>query len=62
METPRSDAEAQTRTNEEGKESGQSPKKKDSMKELKDSYGLEMTRFGNANIRSKNGTHSPMLG
>ena len=21
-----------------------------------------MTRFGNANIRSKNGTHSPMLG
>ena len=62
VETPRSDAEAQTRANEEGKESGQTPKKKDSMKELKDSYGLEMTRFGNANIRSKNGTQSPMLG
>ena len=62
VETPRSESEAQPRTNEEGKESGQSPKKKDSMKELKDSYGLEMARFGIANTRSKNGTHSPLLG
>ena len=69
VETPRSDnagdntdKKAKDGEDKESEDSPETKAKKEKEADLKDTYGLDMMKFGNASIRSKNnGTHSPMM-
>lgn len=66
VDTPRSESDlkkGEDGTDEEVKDKAADDEDKDDKKsELKESYGVDMMKFGNASIRTKNGTHSPMMG
>ena len=66
VDTPRSDGDAANKPKAEegiGEEGGSSSgSKEEKNAATKEFPGMDSTKFGNASIRSKNGTHSPMLG
>lgn len=68
VETPRSESDLKKEEFKEGdegkeKKSAADDADKDDKKSiLKESYGVDIMKFGNASIRQKNGSHSPMLG